>query len=79
MRPISRLPSKQVGIQNMVAQVEKMILRIRNKDFNDGVGEVRPPNEGLIKSAKSIHNRLNQNWQSLSGSTFSQETIAVTK
>lgn len=44
-------------------------------DFDEVVGELRLPNKGTIKCAKSTHIRLMQQRHSLSGSKFDQKAL----
>lgn len=42
-----RLSGKRVHFQSKEARVEKIIMRLIGKYFNDGVSEVRPPSKKI--------------------------------
>lgn len=69
------LPNKRVDFQTMVARVENLELRLKDKDFSDSVGEVRLPNEVSIKVTESTQNRFIQQWRSLTSSKFIHKTL----
>lgn len=50
--------------------MKKMILSRMDENFNNGVSQVKPPNERSIKFTESAHNTFNQKQYSLLGSKF---------
>lgn len=74
-----RLSCKRDDSKSVVAQVEKMILRLSRIEFNNRIGEERPPHKNPIKGTESTHNKFILQRDLLSGKKFGHKTLDGTK